>query len=309
MTGKKSIVYLCCFSTFLTACGGGVPVVAEKRVTNPSDCARVDPDAQDLFLNWAKGRRAEGRPVAPSRVAALMHISLYETAGGGKTPSPANITGHGSKRGGDFSRHSMANKAGWGQNRKSVKQPTSIVENTLDKYKFSGEANYGAVQMSPNKIASTPGRTNLFVNFINSASSVSDLYDKCLTGLAYKDQASAMQKLNDLYSKRANFRNYVRNISGPKYNAGTARSRRNCSNDPTCNQAAEYLGRWLAYCPKLNLDLSENVYNSNKSYWGVLDQTGRNPGICKDMIAQELSSDPSKHMVENPRVHGDAQAI
>ncbi len=280
----------------LSSCiGGGVGgssggAADFKRVTSPHDCKQAKADAQNIIIQWAKDRQSEGKPVSSNSAAALLDLARFES-GGARGMSFANITSHGNE--------SHSNSAG---NNGVVKANSNQVEKFLDNNKASHETNFGALQISPNVIINY-GKSGYVTNFINSAGSPSDLFNRCISGLAYNDSANVMSELSTLWQQRASAGAKLKALG--KYNGGKKYDQSRCRGDSACNEAAEYFGRWLTYCPRMNLDLALSVFESKNrfAYFGALRKTGRNPGICKDMIAQELKASPNLVLEPSQKAH------
>jgi hypothetical protein len=279
----RKVLLTCLSLTFLSSCIGPGSSSLPKglgrsgdgsqisRTTDPKDCPRVTPHAQNIIIAWARQRKIEGRSVSTGTAAALMGLGRYES-GGGKGLNFANVTSHGNE--------ARTNREGW--NGSSFGQ-TSAVENFISRYKPSHETNFGGLQISPNVVVNYRQEAN-FQNFINKQNSPSGLYTACLTDMGYADKSNAMKELADLFAKKDQISGWLTTLRN-----FTAKSQATCKSNAGCTHASAQIGRWLAYCPKLNLDMAAVVYNTAPHYYGARRHyPGRNPKICMDMIGKEI---------------------
>lgn len=268
---------------FLACVPGGTKIPDQKRIisngtqiqrsTDSSDCNQVTEHAQNIFLTWAKNRINDNDPVSPSTVSALMGLGRYES-GGGRGINFANVTMHRNE--------SRTNKQGWDG---SSLGSTRAVESFISKYKPTHETNFAGVQISPNVVVNYNQEQN-FLNFVNRFSSVNSLYLTCQTDMAYYDKADALRELTKLFDQKNKLPSWFATIKNY-----TSKSQSSCRASASCVEASSQIGRWLSYCPRLNLDLGAVVFETAPQYFGARKKYARkNPRICQDMIAKELKS-------------------
>lgn len=256
--------------------------------------------AQNIFLEWARTRKKEGSPVKINTVAGLMGVARYES-GGGVGANFANVTSH--------LNEAQSNNAG---SDGSSFGTTRAVENFLRNHPTSHETNFGGVQLSPNVLVNYH-LENSMIKFVNHFSDPSSLYQSCMTDMAYSDKADALQKITDLYEKRDQLPAWLNTIKN-----FTAKSQSACRSSSKCVAASANIGRWLSYCPRMNMDNGAVVYENKPWYFGVRKfYAGQNPEICKNMIAAELNGDSKSQLATENQTKqrssashsGDDQAI
>jgi hypothetical protein len=68
------------------------------------------------------------------------------------------------------------------------------------------------------------------------------------------------------------------------------------------------MGRWLTYCPRLNLETKEIVYTKNKKYFSAI--TRKAPPVCEETLRAEIDkfhfTNPQFYFVDNSRYGPDA---
>lgn len=263
----------------LRSSSGGSQIV---RNTDPSSCPRIKPHAQNIIIQWARNRMKEGRSVSVGTASALMGLGSVES-GGGKGLNFANVTMHGNE--------GVSNQEG--DDLSSFGKVTKV-ESFLAEHAPSNETNFGGVQISPNVVGNYKQQNN-FMSFINQHRSVASLYASCLTDMAYVDKGNAMHELDKLFSQRDQIPGWITTVH--KY---TNKNQIVCQANEACSAASAQIGRWLAYCPKLNLDMAAVVYNSKPNYFGTLDEfPGNDPKICMDMIGKEIQGPNPGYNDEN----------
>jgi hypothetical protein len=276
--------------------------------TEDSRCRKIDDRAQNIFIQWGRDRKLEGQPVDMDLASKMLAVSSWES--GGKVGlGITNITPHGRER-----VSGAPNMAGYdGETKSYVRDFESYVNNPSKRKYIDHQMNFGLGQISPD-VFSNYSDTLVRLKEFASTDNPDQLFSKCISDIGYasEDHGEVKNHLNTLISRRDEIESWVETVrrSSTKYGSGAAneaRGRRDCNNSSDCVEASVNLGRWLTYCPRLNIETKEIVYTQNKAYYS--HKTRKAPPVCEETLRAEVDkfnyTNPQFYYVDNGRYGAD----
>ncbi|MEZ4813978.1 MAG: hypothetical protein R3A80_02060 [Bdellovibrionota bacterium] len=271
------------------------------RLSGADDCRKIDPRAQNIFIQWGRDRKREGYPLDVDLAAKMLGVASWESGGRrglGVTnisPHRAESCGNGKCAGDD------------GITESHVSDVEGYLNNPSKKKFINHQMNFGMGQLSPDVFNGYPAAVTRLKAFA-SRSNPDEVFASCISDIGFTgdDHGAVKNQLSSLMNRRDEIDSWVSIVGrySRKFGRGESadrRARAACNADPACVDASLGLGRWLLYCPRLNLEVKEIVYKSNKNYFAK--STRRAPPVCRETLQAEINkyqyNNPDYYFVDN----------
>lgn len=263
--------------------GGGIA----RASTNSEDyrCRKMDDRAKNLFIQWGRDRKLEGNPLNIDLASKMFGVSSWES-GGKVGVGVTNITPHKRER-----VKGAANRAGYdGETKSYVSDFEDYMANSSKRKYIDHQMNFGIGQISVDVFANYSQTFNRLKHFA-SVDDSDKLFAACISDIGYasEDHGAVKDKLSTLLTRKDEIDSWVETIT--KYSRlhghNEAKNRAACNASSDCVEATKNLGRWLVYCPRLNLESKEIVFTQNKAYFNA--QTRKASPVCGETLQAEIN--------------------